>query len=63
MPIIYSFQSQFTSLGACALASSFRCTLLHIGNEKEIEGVFKKLDKDGDGQVTFEEFDDADSDK
>merc|ERR1712039_1138844 len=26
---------------------------LLAGNEKEIEGVFKKLDKDGDGQVTF----------
>ena len=36
---------------------------LLAGNEKAIEGVFKKLDLDGDGQVTYEEFDEVESDK
>ncbi len=48
---------------SCANEDEADVQNLLAGNEKEIEGVFKKLDKDGDGQVTFEEFDDADSDK
>ena len=36
---------------------------LLAGNQKAIEGVFKKLDLDGDGQVTYEEFDEVESDK
>ena len=36
---------------------------LLAGNEKVIEGVFKNIDANGDGRVTYEEFDAAESGK
>ena len=36
---------------------------LLAGNEKVIEGVFKNIDANGDGCVTYEEFDAAESGK
>ena len=36
---------------------------LFEGNKEAIEGVFKKMDLDGDGQITYAEFDEVESDK
>ena len=36
---------------------------LFEGNKEAIEGVFKKMDLDGDGQLTYAEFDEVESDK